>query len=66
MLAALTAYRLIDPGSEWRFHREWYARSAMPDLLGAGDELADIHTLYRCLDRLLPHKRALFAHLTER
>ncbi len=66
VLAALTAYRLIDPGSEWRFHREWYARSAMPDLLGAGDEVADIHTLYRCLDRLLPHKRALFAHLTAR
>ena len=66
VLAALTAYRLIDPGSEWRFHREWYERSAMPDLLGAGYELADIHTLYRCLDRLLPHKRALFAHLTER
>lgn len=23
ILTALTAYRLIDPGSEWRFHREW-------------------------------------------
>jgi hypothetical protein len=66
ILAALTAYRLIDPGSEWRFHREWYEQSAMPDLLGAGYELADIHKLYRCLDRLLPHKRALFAHLTAR
>jgi len=66
ILEALTAYRLIDPGSEWRFHREWYLQSAMPDLLGAGYELADIHKLYRCLDRLLPHKRALFAHLTAR
>ena len=66
ILAALTAYRLIDPGSEWRFHREWYERSAMPDLLGAGYELAELHKLYRCLDHLLPHKRALFAHLTAR
>jgi hypothetical protein len=66
ILAALTGYRLIDPGSEWRFHREWYLRSAMPDLLGAGYELAEIHKLYRCLGRLLPHKRALFAHLTAR
>ena len=66
ILQALTAYRLIDPGSEWRCHRQWFAASAMPDLLGAGFELAEIHKLYRCLDRLLPHKRALFAHLQTR
>ena len=34
ILKALTCYRLIDPGSEFRFHREWYLRSAMGDLLG--------------------------------
>ncbi|UJS17256.1 MAG: hypothetical protein L3J17_15290 [Candidatus Jettenia sp.] len=33
MLKALICYRLIDPGSEFRFHREWYVRSAMGDLL---------------------------------
>jgi hypothetical protein len=66
ILQALTAYRLIDPGSEWRLHQQWFAASAMPDLLGAGFELAEIHKLYRCLDRLLPHKRALFAHLQTR
>lgn len=66
ILTALSAYRLLDPGSEWRLHREWYLQSAMPDLLGAGYELVEIHKLYRCLGRLLPHKRALFAHLTER
>ena len=66
ILEALTAYRLIDPGSEWRMHREWYAKSAMGDLLGAGYELAEIHKLYACLDRLLVHKKALFEHLTER
>ena len=34
MLKTLVAYRLIDPGSEWRLHRQWYERSAMGDLLG--------------------------------
>jgi hypothetical protein len=38
----------------------------MADLLGAGFELAEIHKLYECLDRLLEHKRALFDHLTKR
>ena len=66
ILQALTVYRLIDPGSEWRLHREWYLKSALGDLLGAGYELAAIHKLYTCLDRLLPHKRALFDHLTRR
>ena len=63
---ALSCYRLIDPGSEWRLHRHWYERSAMGDLLGAGFELAEIHKLYACLDRLLEHKQALFDHLTAR
>ena len=63
---ALTCYRLIDPGSEWRLHRHWYDNSAMADLLGAGFELVEIHRLYECLDRLLEHRRALFDHLTQR
>jgi transposase len=62
----LTAYRLIDPGSEWRLHRQWYEHSAMGDLLGEDARIAEKDTLYRCLDRLLPHKRALFDHLTQR
>lgn len=66
ILQALTCYRLIDPGSEWRLHRQWYQDSAMGDLLGGGYELAEIHKLYSCLDRLLPHKRALFDHLAAR
>jgi len=66
VLEVLTAYRLIEPGSEWRLHRHWYAQSAMGDLLGKDDALAAKDTLYRCLDRLLAHKRALFDHLTAR
>jgi transposase len=66
VLEALVAYRLIDPGSEWRMHRQWYAHSAMGDLLGEDDALAAKDTLYRCLDLLLEHKPALFDHLTKR
>ncbi len=65
ILQALCCYRLIDPGSEWRFHRHWYDSSALGDLLGAGFEFVDIHKLYKCLDRLLKHKQALFDHLTK-
>jgi hypothetical protein len=66
VLLVLVAYRLIAPGSEWRLHREWYARSALMDLLGTDETLADIHALYRCHDRLIEHKEALFNHLVGR
>jgi hypothetical protein len=66
VLFVLVAYRLLAPGSEWRLHREWFDRSALADLLGADAGLSDIHTLYRCHDRLLEHKRAVFDHLTDR
>ena len=67
ILQTLCAYRLIDPGSEWRLHREWFERSAMSDLLGADfAELAEAHKLYECHDLLLQHKTALFEHLTQR
>ncbi len=66
MLFVLAAYRLIAPGSEWRLHREWYGRTALSDLLGADEALADPHVLYGCHDQLLAHKEALFTHLTGR
>jgi hypothetical protein len=66
VLMVLVAYRLIAPGSEWRLHREWYERSAMGDLLGADFALAAKDTLYRCLDKLVVHKEALFTWLTGR
>jgi transposase len=66
VLFVLVAYRLLSPGSEWRLHRHWFEHSALRDLLGADDGLADIHTLYACHDRLLEHKRALFDHLVGR
>src|SRR5580765_862281 len=67
VLQTLCAYRLIDPGSEWRLHRQWFEQSAMADLLGADfGQLAESHKLYECHDLLLEHKAALFAHLTQR
>src|ERR1700719_921655 len=66
ILQTLVCYRLIDPGSEWRLHRQWFEQSAMADLLGADFMLAEKNALYRCLDKLLPHKQALFSHLRQR
>jgi hypothetical protein len=60
MLKALVCYRLIDPGSEFRFHREWYLSSAMGDLLGEDYSLAQKDKPYRCLDLLLEHRDELF------
>ena len=56
VLKTLVAYRLIDPGSEWRLHRHWFDHSAMGDLLGEDFAIAHSHTLYRCLDHLVEHK----------
>ncbi len=66
VLQILVFYRLIEPGSEWRLYRHWFEHSALADLLGGDLELADIHKLYQCHDRLLRHKRELFDHLTRR
>lgn len=66
VLKTLTCYRLIDPGSEWRLHRYWFDHSAMADLLGEDFGVAEKDTLYRCLDKVLAHKTALFSHLQQR
>jgi hypothetical protein len=66
VLFVLVAYRLLAPGSEWRLHREWFRRSALADLLGEDAGLAETHKLYRCHDRLLTHKQAVFDHLVGR
>ena len=66
VLKTLTCYRLIDPGSEWRLHRYWFEHSALGDLLGEDFGIAEKDTLYRCLDKVLAHKTALFTHLQQR
>ena len=66
VLKTLVAYRLIDPGSEFRLHRLWYDRTAMADLLGDDFRPAAKENLYRCLDKLLAHRDDLFDHLVPR
>jgi len=66
VLLLLVAYRFLAPGSEWYLHREWLQRSAMGDLLGADLGGVAKDTLYRCLDKLLPHKAELFTSLSRR
>ncbi len=66
VLQTLVTYRLVDPGSEWKLHRQWFEATAMADLLGEDFSLAESHKLYECLDLLLAHKQALFDHLTAR
>ena len=65
-LLVSVAYRLIAPGSEWKCWRLWYERSALGDLLGPDFHLGNKDQLYALLDRLLPHRDALFAHLRAR
>ena len=66
ILKTLASYQLISPGSEWRLHRQWFAQSAMGDLLGEDVGLVQPNNLYRCLDKLTTHKPALFTFLRRR
>jgi hypothetical protein len=66
VLQLLVVNRLIDPGGEFRVHRQWFDQSAMAELLEAEFAVAEKDRLYRCLDRILEHKSALFQHLRER
>jgi hypothetical protein len=66
VLELLVVNRLIDPGSEFRLHRQWFDQSAMDVLLGQDFAVAEKDRLYRCLDRVREHKQELFVHLQQR
>ena len=57
---------LLDPGSEYRLHRQWFVDSAMDELLETDFAVAGKDRLYRCLDRVLPHKQDLFVWLKQK
>jgi transposase len=66
-IAALLAInRLCAPGSELAIEERWYPSTALDDLLGIEAGKINDTRLYRCLDRLLPHKTKLERHLTRR
>ena len=66
MAAVLVAARFCEPSSELHIAEDWYRRTALCDLLQLGDEEVNKDRLYRGLDRLLVHKGALEAHLSQR
>jgi transposase len=57
---------LLDPGSDFRLHRQWYVDTAMDELLETDFAVAAKDRLYRCLDRVLPHKQELFVWLKQK
>jgi hypothetical protein len=59
----LVVNRLIDPGSEFRLHRQWFDQSAMAELLGMDFAVAEKDRLYRCLDRIGDRKPELFVYV---
>jgi transposase len=64
--ALLTINRLCAPGSELAIEERWYPSTALDDLLGIGEGKINDTRLYRCLDRILPHKTKLEQHLKDR
>ena len=64
--AILAINRLCAPGSELSIEERWYPLTALDDLLGIEEGKINDSRLYRCLDRLLPHKTKLEQHLKGR
>src|SRR5713101_5667594 len=66
VLQLLVVSQLLDPGSEFRVHHQWYLTTAMDALLGTDFAVAEKNRLYRCLDRVLEHKQDLFLWLRQK
>ena len=64
--ALLAINRLCAPGSELAVEQRWYPSPALDDLLGIEEGKINDTRLYRCLDRILPHKTKLERHLKAR
>ncbi len=64
--ALLAINRLCAPGSELAIEQRWYPSTALDDLLEIEEGKINDTRLYRCLDRIVPHKTKLERHLKER
>jgi transposase len=64
--AVVAINRLCAPGSELAIEERWYPATALDDLLGIEEGRINDTRLYRCLDRILPHKTKLEQHLKHR
>src|SRR5260221_537416 len=63
--AVLAINRLCAPGSELAVEERWYPATALDDLLEIAEGKINDTRLYRCLDRILPHKTKLEQHLKQ-
>jgi hypothetical protein len=66
VIAILVIGRLCEPSSELHVAERWYRSTALEDLLGVPSAAIYDERLYRSLDRVLPHKAAIEAHLVSR
>jgi len=66
VLWLLVVNRLLEPGSEFPWHRQWFVDSAMDELLETDFAVAEKDRLYRCLDRVLKHKQELLVWLKQK
>jgi len=66
MALVLAICRLCNPSSELYIAEHCYKSTALPELLGIPAEKVYDERLYRALDKLLPHKKALEKHLKDR
>jgi len=64
--ALLAVNRLCAPGSELAIEQRWYPSTALDNLLEIEEGKINDTRLYRCLDRILPHKTKLERHLKDR
>src|SRR5438105_4625822 len=64
--ALLAINRMCAPGSELAIEQRWYPSTALDDLLRIEEGKINDTRLYRCLDRILPHKTKLERHLKTR
>jgi len=63
MAELLTVARLCEPSSELHIAEDWLRKTTLADILGIDEEKINEDRLYRGLDRVLPLKTALEAHL---
>lgn len=63
MAQILTIARLCEPSSELHIAEDWLRKTALADILGIAQEKVNEDRLYRGLDKILPLKTDLEAHL---
>lgn len=66
MAFILVAARLIAPSSELAIEEQFYPRTALDDVTGVPVDKVNKDRLYRGLDKLLPTKEKVEAHLKDR